>query len=83
MSKALERRVAKYHRERANLVAQLGGQCCQCGKTTQLEFDHPEGRDWIPSKVGRWTRLKRYKHEASIGIVRLLCRSCNAADNGQ
>ena len=30
----------RYHRRRADSIAQLGGKCVECGTTENLEFDH-------------------------------------------
>lgn len=72
-----------YAVRRGTLIIQLGGRCAQCGATSELEFDHPRGRDWEPSRLNRHQRMKRYEADAAAGQLQLLCRSCNGADNGR
>jgi hypothetical protein len=67
-----------YKRGRAELVAELGGQCVVCTTKKKLEFHHKEPRDWDPGKTSRWVRLARYRREAEQGKVELRCRHCNA-----
>lgn len=67
-------------RIRAEINEMLGGVCDLCGAEENLEVDHPYGRDWQPRKVNRLDRLRRYLREARKGLIRLLCRSCNATD---
>ncbi len=69
-------------RRRAALVAQLGGVCQYgfCFETERLEFDHLEGREWQPRALSRLQRIARYEQDAAAGLLRLLCRSHNAAD---
>jgi len=77
--KFLARRNAAYRRGRKALIVAMGGKCSLCPRRSKLEFDHPHGRDWSPSRTSRWVRLARYKREWSAGLIRLLCRSCNAS----
>ena len=67
-----------YRRDRAALVKRLGGQCALCAETENLQFDHTEGRDWKLHRVNAFTRLRIYELEASNGLLRLLCISCNS-----
>ena len=64
--------------KREELIKTLGGKCAKCGTRSHLEFDHPNGRDWEPSKHSRWQRIINYRREAELGQIRLLCLSCNA-----
>lgn len=72
-------RVAVYE-GRLRLLAQLGGKCAKCGKKKHLEFDHPNGRNYQPSKLSRHGRLARYRRDAAAGNLRVLCRKCNRAE---
>lgn len=76
-------RVAVYEGRRA-LLAQLGGKCEKCGTKgrgkNHLEFDHPHGRDYEPSKLARHNRLAAYRRDAAAGNLRVLCRHCNRAE---
>lgn len=64
-------------RIRSELHTALGGCCAECGSTSQLEIDHPAGRDWTPRKVSSYGRWLRYRREHAAGLVRLLCHDCN------
>lgn len=72
------RRVAWARRRRQELIALLGGQCVDCGTTSDLEFDHTHPRDWEPRKLNRWHRMSRYWRDYLAGILTIRCRSCNA-----
>jgi hypothetical protein len=75
--------VARKERLRAELIAYLGGKCVKCGTTDRLEFDHKGGdRDWEPTRVNQWTRMKLYWRDARAGKLRLLCKPHNASDGG-
>lgn len=71
-------KVKMYRRRRRALIAKLGGHCAICGSGRKIEFDHPNGRDYDLAKMARWTRIKQYEEEAEKGLIRLLCRYCNA-----
>ena len=64
-------------RERARLLAQLGGRCVACGSMARLEFDHINGRTWDVTLLDPAQRLRRYRAEIAQGLVQLLCRACN------
>jgi hypothetical protein len=64
-------------RIREQLHSELGGECSECRSTTQLEIDHPWGRDWVPRQVSSYQRWLRYRREHQQGLVRLLCKECN------
>ena len=83
-SAATPSRSARYVRwakkKRAALIHFLGGKCIKCGSQEKLEFDHPDGRDWICRSKNRWQRMILYWRDARAGKVRLLCRGCNGKD---
>lgn len=64
-------------RIRAELHADLGNECAECGSTHMLEIDHPWGRDWVPRRVASYNRWLRYRREHAQGLIRLLCKECN------
>lgn len=76
-----ERRKAIYQVRRALLITRLGGKCadCECDDHERLEFDHLRSRTWNTRKIGRWKRIEIYETEASAGMIRLRCRSCNVS----
>jgi hypothetical protein len=65
---------------RSKLLSQLGGACCLCGAVHAIQIDHPDGRTYAPSNLSKYNRILRYVREAKLGLVRLLCRKCNAKD---
>lgn len=66
--------------QRRGLIAGLGGRCRECGGVDDLEIDHPSGRAYKLHKLAQWQRVRFYMDEAARGLVRVLCRSCNASD---
>jgi len=72
-----ERRKQMYRERREKLIAALGGKCCECNSTENLEFDHPFGRDWIARQKARWHRIVLYEGDQKAGNLRLLCSNCN------
>lgn len=64
---------------RQTLIKQLGGKCVLCPESDprKMEFDHKDGRDWVPNKLSYSARMKRYQREADAGKLRLLCQDCN------
>ena len=63
---------------RAFVVEWLGGECRLCGARERLELDHPDGIEWRRHQVDALGRAWIYAWEADHGLVRVLCRSCNA-----
>lgn len=66
-------------RIRAELFADLGGECAEADETCDgpLQIDHPYGRDWHPKRVSSYNRWLRYRREHQQGLIRLLCRYHN------
>ena len=66
---------------RGELIIQLGNKCVSCGEsdTAKLELDHCYGRPYTPNKLSYCQRLIRYRNEAKLGLIRLLCADCNKA----
>jgi hypothetical protein len=72
-------------RKKADHIAELlleafGWKCAKCGSDKKLEFDHPKGRDYDPTRMNRYQRMRKYLHDFLEGNLRLLCRKCNAKD---
>jgi hypothetical protein len=64
---------------RAHLLIALGNRCALCGSKRHLEFNHLFRRAWSPNRFNRYQRLLRYRRESDLGLINLLCRSCNAS----
>jgi hypothetical protein len=73
-----QRRAEKAKADRAALIAELGGECVDCGTKERLEFDHTAPREWDCKRPARWQRMRLYRREAAAGLIVLRCRSCNA-----
>src|SRR5258708_3465831 len=69
--------VRRYRAARELLIAELGGQCVDCGALSPLQFDHVAQRTWSARKTSRWVRIARYRREAECGHIELRCGSCN------
>ncbi len=75
-----------YHRQRAQVVAALGGSCVRCGSTDQLELDHKD-----PSlkelEYGKRFSAARPKWDSEVAKAQLLCKPCHqektAVENGR
>lgn len=62
------------------LVQKLGGRCANidCAEPFRnLEIDHINGRDWDIRKFSQMGRVRRYEKEALLGLLQVLCTSCN------
>lgn len=68
-------------RRRRDLKAALGNECELCEAKYRLEFDHREKREWDATKYHRLQRMRFYEREAAAGLIRLLCRKCNASSD--
>lgn len=71
------RQVNYANRRKAALIVELGGCCWACGSLGPLHVDHPYGRDYQPRKLSFAHRIITYWKEYKLGLVRLLCESCN------
>lgn len=80
--------MSRWHRQqspvfRERLLDWLGRTCAICGATERLEFDHRFGRSYSLQAVDAYARYTRiYVWEADQGLLRILCRRCNARDGG-
>lgn len=75
--KPLHRHTVAANRLKAQLIASMGGVCWNCGATSPLEIDHPEGRSWRLRDFSFRHRVTRYIAEWKAGTIQLLCSNCN------
>ncbi len=73
----INRYIEKIKHRREMLIIVMGGKCRLCGRTEDLEFDHPNGRTWKAEKKNKWNRQIAYEHDYEKGLLRLLCSDCN------
>lgn len=68
--------IKRYHRLRTEYVAQLGGECVDCGAQDQLEFDHidPVLKEL---EIGRMLNVSKTKRDAEVAKCELRCASCH------
>lgn len=62
---------------RRELIKTLGGECAECGSKRKLEINHIFERTWKANRFNMYQRMLKYRKEAELGIVNLLCESCN------
>jgi 5-methylcytosine-specific restriction endonuclease McrA len=65
------------NRAKAKLIAELGGECVMCGTTEDLEIDHLYKREWSIRNTEFSWRISKYRKEAALGLLQLLCGDCN------
>jgi ribosomal protein S27E len=75
---------ASYHAKRITMLKLMGGKCVRCGccDLDQLEFGHTQPRTWIPNRLNRMQRLRRYWQDWEAGLIEVQCRGCNNRQNG-
>jgi hypothetical protein len=66
------------NRAKAELFQRMGNCCWKCGATSELEFDHPNGRDWSIRRTEFSWRVSRYRQEWNSGVGQILCKTCNS-----
>ena len=66
--------------KRDELYLLLGGICngVGCDATSELQFDHIEAIDWVPSRYSWSSRIAEYRRAHAAGNLQLLCDSCHA-----
>lgn len=65
-------------RIRARLFAELGGECAECGETSNLEINHIyKTKTYKTNKLNSYNRWLRYQKESKLGHLNLLCKYCN------
>lgn len=64
---------------RDDLLAKLGAWCVDCGEDDPdvLEFDHINGRAYLPNKLSYRQRMTTYRREAERGELAVVCADCN------
>ncbi len=84
-----------YAKRKAEMIGRLGGTCTctdlnckshrgrRCAATKRLEPDHIYGATWQHEKYGQIERMEKYEQDEKDGLLRLLCRSCNATDGAK
>jgi len=70
-------------RKREDLIEKLGGKCVKCGTREDLEIDHINGRDWNPREYSQKGRVIRYCREFVLGLLQVLCGTCNKEKGGR
>lgn len=77
----MSRKVKEWaRRARVRLLEELGGLCERCWEDdkTVLEFDHISGRkSWSARGLSTDQRMGRYRREAKLGLLQVLCACCN------
>lgn len=75
---------------RADLLQKLGAWCVDCGEdeVDKLQFDHINGRNYLPHKLSYRQRMTNYRREAERGELAVVCADCNLKrrktnDNGK
>lgn len=65
---------------RRALIRELGGKCelCPCRDIERLEIDHKFGKTWRSRSISSSSRVCRCRREAKLGLLRVLCKSCNS-----
>lgn len=79
----MSRKIKEWARKaRLRLVHDLGGKCVNpdCGEDEfeKLDFDHIHGKDWETTGLSTDQRMSRYRREAKLGLIQILCHVCNA-----
>ena len=69
----------RYHKNRNEAIARLGGECANCGETERLDFDHidPATKDPSLRKGGQIFTWKEERRERELAKCQLLCKSCH------
>ena len=62
---------------RAWLLAELGGRCCVCGRTDQLQCDLVKSDGGAHHKLSWADRQVEYVRQHMVGNVQLLCDCCH------
>ena len=64
--------------KRDDLYVLMGGVCQHCGEIDDLQFDHIQAIDWVPSRYSWSSRIAEYRRAYAAGNLQLLCDSCHA-----
>jgi len=69
------------NKQRAALIELMGGTCISCGSSEDLEFHHPNGKNWRSKDLSQFQRMRKYEEDASNGELELLCDACHNNPN--
>lgn len=69
--------LARYHRQRAEKIQELGGKCVDCGSTEELEFDHIVASTKEFGIAKEWSK-NREDFEKELEKCQLLCKECHS-----
>lgn len=76
----------RFHKRMAEVKEHLGGKCCKCGSTEDLEIDHIDRTQKSFTVAKGWSYNKEL-FWAEVAKCQLLCQKCHniktAADLGQ
>ncbi len=77
---------ARYHRRRVEALELLGGKCCRCGSTENLEFDHVDPKKKTTGS-DQMMILGYARFRKELALCQLLCQTCHSlktlADNNK
>lgn len=81
-NKQTRRKASKAQERREAIIDVLGRKCANpfgdcLTPFHELELDHINGRDWDVTKFSQMGRVRRYEKEAKLGLLQVLCTSCN------
>ena len=65
-------------RARQELIDDLGGRCCYCDTSLDLQINHIYGRNYSLRNLDMSARISIYKEEAKQGLINVACIKCNA-----
>ena len=66
----------RYQRRRQEAIDRLGGACCQCGATEDLEVDHVDN-DEKKMPFSRMYVVSQARFEEELEKCQLLCKPCH------
>ena len=66
----------RYQRRKAKAVERLGGCCCRCGSTENLEIDHID-RTQKTMSFSRMYVVSRKRFEEELSKCQILCKPCH------
>jgi hypothetical protein len=69
--------LARYHKRRANAIAQLGGKCVKCGSEKELQIDHIDPAQKLLA-VGKLWGVAEKRFQEELAKCQLLCQPCHS-----
>lgn len=67
----------RYHRRRQFAIDSLGGKCCICGSSEDLEIDHKDPNDKGIDLSKAFTSMSESKLIEELKVCQILCSSCH------